>query len=73
MGNNEGVAPVMLVGLNTVYHSATHPSSLEVPVIPKLKARAGPPAGSLEFQPSRGPADACANQPRIPDEVCRRG
>jgi putative CocE/NonD family hydrolase len=41
-------------GLNTIYHSAQHPSNLELPVLPKLKALAPePPFGSLPFQPAR--------------------
>jgi predicted acyl esterase len=48
-----GFAPVMLTGVNTVYHSREYLSRLELPVVPNLKAQAPAPAfGSLPMQPA---------------------
>jgi predicted acyl esterase len=46
--------PITPPGLNRIYHSAQHPSSLELPVLRNLKAVAPEPAlGSLPYQPAR--------------------
>ena len=51
---NWGFAPIMLPGVNTVYHSSRYPSRLALPVIPGASARAAaPPCGSLPNQPCR--------------------
>ncbi len=43
-----------LPGIITVHHSEEYPSTLTLPVIPGLKAKASPPAlGALPFQPYR--------------------
>jgi predicted acyl esterase len=47
-------APVTAAGLNTLYHSAEHPSKLELPVAAGITAQGpAPPFGSLPFQPAR--------------------
>ncbi len=49
-----GPMPINLPGINTVYHSAEHPSRLELPVVPGIVAAGPPPeCGSLEYQPCR--------------------
>ncbi len=49
-----GPMPIDLPGINTVYHSAEHPSRLELPVVPGVSATGPPPeCGSLEYQPCR--------------------
>jgi predicted acyl esterase len=56
-GPDWGPLPLALPGINTIYHSLQHPSSVLIPVIPGLKARA--PAlkcgvlGQELFQPCR--------------------
>jgi len=52
--------PLDLAGVNTVYHSAQHPSQLKIPVVPGLKAQGPEPkcgelAGAGLFQPCRQP------------------
>ncbi len=49
-----GFAPAGKPGRNTVYHSATQQSVLNIPVIPNAKAQGPVPVcGSLDFQPCR--------------------
>ncbi len=49
-----GPMPINLPGINTVYHSADHPSRLELPVVAGIAAAGPPPeCGSLEYQPCR--------------------
>ena len=49
-----GPMPINLPGINTVYHSAEHPSRLELPVVASIVATGPPPeCGSLEYQPCR--------------------
>ena len=49
-----GPMPLNLPGINTVYHSAEHPSRLELPVVAGIAAAGPPPeCGSLEYQPCR--------------------
>ena len=49
-----GPMPINLPGINTVYHSADHPSRLELPVVASISAAGPPPeCGSLEYQPCR--------------------
>jgi putative CocE/NonD family hydrolase len=49
-----GFQPSGQPGRNTVYHSATQPSVLTIPVIPGAKAQGpAPVCGSLDFQPCR--------------------
>ena len=49
-----GPMPINLPGINTVYHSADHPSRLELPVVPSITAAGPPPeCGTLEYQPCR--------------------
>jgi putative CocE/NonD family hydrolase len=49
-----GFLPAGQPGRNTVYHMATQPSVLNVPVIPGAKAQGPAPAcGSTDFQPCR--------------------
>ncbi len=49
-----GPMAIDLPGINTVHHSADHPSRLELPVVPSISAAGPPPAcGSLEYQPCR--------------------
>ena len=49
-----GPMPINFPGINTVHHSADHPSRLELPVVPSITAGGPPPAcGSLEYQPCR--------------------
>ncbi len=49
-----GPMPINLPGINTVYHSADHPSRLELPVVASIVATGPPPeCGSLEYQPCR--------------------
>ena len=55
-----GPMPLDLAGVNTVYHSAQHPSQLKIPVVPGLKAQGPEPkcgelAGAGLFQPCRQP------------------
>jgi uncharacterized protein len=67
---NWAFAPVMLPGLNTVYHSREYPSSLELPLVPKLKAQAPVPAlGSLPLQPARELLPSWDGQRKIVDEL----
>lgn len=49
-----GPMPINFPGINTVHHSADHPSRLELPVVPGISAAGPPPpCGSLEYQPCR--------------------
>jgi putative CocE/NonD family hydrolase len=49
-----GFSPAAAPGLNTLYHSAEHPSKLELPSAASLTAQGpAPPFGSLPFQPAR--------------------
>ena len=49
-----GFQPAGQPGRNTVYHSATHQSVLNIPVITGARAQGPVPAcGSLDFQPCR--------------------
>ncbi|MCY4399026.1 MAG: CocE/NonD family hydrolase [Gemmatimonadetes bacterium] len=49
-----GPMAIDLPGINTVYHSADHPSRLELPVVASITAAGPPPeCGSLEYQPCR--------------------
>jgi predicted acyl esterase len=64
-----GFAPLMLPGLNTVHNSSQHPSRLELPVVPNLKAQAPtPPPGSLPLQPARELLPSWDSQRRVLDE-----
>ena len=63
-----GPMPINLPGINTVYHSADHPSRLELPVVASIVAAGPPPeCGSLEYQPCRpltGPTFTAAGMTR---------
>lgn len=49
-----GLIPLMLPGFNTLYHDATRPSRLKIPVVPGVGAQAPmPECGTLPFQPCR--------------------
>ena len=65
--------PVMPPGLNTIYHTAQYPSSLELPVASKLKAEAPePPFGSLPFQPAREmPASGWDQERKTLEDILR--
>jgi uncharacterized protein len=65
-----GFAPVMLPGVNTVYHSREYLSRLELPVVPNLKAQAPAPAfGSLPLQPARELLPSWDGQRKTLDEL----
>lgn len=67
---NWGFAPVMLPGINTVYHSAEHPSSIELPLIPGMTAKTPARAcGSLQFQPCRETIPGLVNQSKFLDQI----
>ncbi len=68
-----GPMPINLPGINTVYHSAEHPSRLELPVVPAITATAPPPVcGSLEYQPCRPRVEPNFTAAGMPRDLVRR-
>ncbi len=68
-----GPLPINLPGINTVYHSADHPSRLELPVVPGIAATAPPPeCGSLEYQPCRPRVEPNFTAAGMPRDLMRR-
>jgi predicted acyl esterase len=65
-----GFAQVTAPGLNTIYHSAKNPSTLELPVVSMVTAQGpAPPFGSLPLQPARGRLPTWDAQRKALDEI----
>ena len=68
-----GPMPLNLPGINTVYHSAEHPSRLILPVVPGISAEGPPPeCGSLEYQPCRPPVPPTFTAAGMPRDLVGR-